>query len=89
MKTSLAAACTNGLGSAFDPLSGESMAESYRLEKLIFEDSDFEAMGWHDALVWSVVAIPEAFEYVVDLDYIFKWVEPALPLLGLAGHDGF
>ena len=47
------------------------MAESYRLEKPIFE-----AMSWHDALVWSVVAIPGAFEFAIDLDYIFKWVKP-------------
>ena len=34
-------------------------------------------MGWHDAIIWSIVADPYAFELMVDLDYIFEWVRPA------------
>lgn len=34
-------------------------------------------MGWHDATIWSMVASPETFEFMLDLDYIFKWVDPA------------
>lgn len=33
-------------------------------------------MGWHDATVWSIAANIDAFELLLDLDYIFKWVEP-------------
>ena len=33
-------------------------------------------MGWHDAKVWGLLANPEEWEYLVDLDYLFKWVRP-------------
>jgi len=50
--------------------------QSYSLEKRIWSDADFEEMGWHDATLWSMVANPETFEFLLDLDYIFKWVDP-------------
>ena len=49
----------------------------YQLEKQVWTDADFAVMGWHDATVWSMVADPENFEFLLDLDYIFKWVDPA------------
>lgn len=51
--------------------------EPYRLTKLVWSDTDFAALGWHDATIWAVAAIPEEYEFLLDLDYIFKWVEPA------------
>ena len=33
-------------------------------------------MGWHDASVWSFLANSDQFEFLLDLDYIFKWVKP-------------
>src|SRR5690554_2765054 len=33
-------------------------------------------MGWHDASIWSMVSNAAQFEYLLDLDYIFKWVHP-------------
>jgi hypothetical protein len=51
--------------------------ETYLPEKLIWSNEDFESMGWHDATIWSLVANPEAFELLVDIDYIFNWVHPA------------
>jgi len=50
--------------------------ESYRLDKARWDDSDFREMGWHDATLWSFVANPDQFEFLLDLDYIFKWVKP-------------
>lgn len=50
--------------------------EAFKLEKTIWDDSDFDVMGWHDATIWSTVANPDEFEFLVDLDYIFKWVQP-------------
>ena len=50
--------------------------ESYQLEKECWDDSDFPEMGWHDATVWSFHGNPEQFEFLLDLDYIFKWVKP-------------
>ena len=50
--------------------------ETYKLEKPIWDDGDFSKMGWHDSIVWSMLAIPDDFEFLFDLDYIFKWVHP-------------
>jgi hypothetical protein len=50
--------------------------EPYKLQKTVWEDSDFEIMGWHDTTLWSMVADLEKFEFLFDLDYIFKWVCP-------------
>ncbi len=33
-------------------------------------------MGWHDASIWSMFPNSAKFEYLFDLDYIFKWVDP-------------
>lgn len=50
--------------------------EQYQLTKRSWSESDFADLGWHDARIWAVAAIPEEFEFVLDLDYIFRWVEP-------------
>jgi hypothetical protein len=49
----------------------------FHLEKLVWDDQDFEVMGWHDATLWSTLAMRESYEFLVDLDYIFSWVPPA------------
>ena len=33
-------------------------------------------MGWHDNTIWSMLANIDDYEYLIDLDYIFKWVSP-------------
>jgi hypothetical protein len=53
------------------------MMDSYELEKSVWSDGDFAVMGWHDVTVWAIGTNPEAFELALDLDYIFKWVDPA------------
>jgi hypothetical protein len=50
--------------------------ESFNLEKHIWTQDDFKFMGWHDATIWSSFANTETYEFSLDLDYIFKWVEP-------------
>lgn len=50
--------------------------DAYALERLISTDADFAVMGFHDATVWSMTADTDAFEFLVDLDYLFKWVCP-------------
>jgi hypothetical protein len=52
--------------------------ETYPLEKLIWDDGDFEVMGWHDATIWAIHPDPDAHEFSLDLDYIFKWVDPGV-----------
>jgi hypothetical protein len=52
------------------------MSEQYHLEKALWTSDDFEIMGWHDSRVWAMVAAEESYEFAIDLDYIFKWVDP-------------
>ena len=49
---------------------------SYQLEKAVWTEGDFDQMGWHDAKVWGMLADTEAFEFALDLDYIFDWIHP-------------
>ncbi len=49
---------------------------AYELEKAIWTEKDFKVMGWHDSTVWSMLANTDYFEYLIDLDYIFKWIQP-------------
>ena len=50
--------------------------ETYELEQTSWTEGDFKTMGWHDVKVWGLLANPDEWEYIVDLDYIFKWVHP-------------
>ena len=49
------------------------MKNKYQIEKWVWNQNDFEEMGWHDCPIWAM-----AFDYHVkfDLDYIFNWVKP-------------
>jgi hypothetical protein len=51
--------------------------DSYELEKPIWDDRDFERMGWHDATIRGIAFGPGEFEVSFDIDYIFQWVHPA------------
>ena len=48
----------------------------YELEKKLWTETDFKSMGWHDASIWSMVSNADKYEYLIDLDYIFNWVQP-------------
>ena len=48
----------------------ESM-EMYKPEKLVWSESDFEIMGWHDCPIYGILF---ADNFALDIDYIFKWV---------------
>jgi hypothetical protein len=53
------------------------MNDKYSIEKLIWTQEDFEQMGWHDCKIWSFIANSYEYEFLIDLDYIFKWVQPS------------
>jgi hypothetical protein len=53
------------------------MPKAIKLEKLIWTESDFAKMGWLDSQIWSMYADDLAAEFVLDLDYILKWQDPA------------
>ena len=48
---------------------------TYELEKTLWTDQDFDLMGWHDAQIYAI-SFATDFEFVLDIDYIFKWVTP-------------
>lgn len=48
----------------------------YKVEKWVWTDADFDEMGWHDSRVHAMAFLPEDFELVFDIDYIFEWVQP-------------
>jgi hypothetical protein len=52
------------------------MTDIYKLEKWLWTECDFEIMGWHDSHVYAIAFLPEKFEIVFDIDYIFQWVNP-------------
>jgi len=33
-------------------------------------------MGWHDCRIHTMAADPDAFEFALDIDYIFEWFHP-------------
>lgn len=59
--------------------------EKYKLEKSIWNDEDFSQMGWHDCLIHSFATRifdekePWKNEFLLDVDYIFKWNQPIPP----------
>lgn len=46
------------------------------LTKWEWTDADFERMGWHDGQVHAFAAVPEAYEFLLDIDYIVRWEKP-------------
>ena len=50
--------------------------KQFELTKVIWTQDDFEIMGWHDSKIWGFLSNPDDFEYLIDLDYIFKWEHP-------------
>jgi hypothetical protein len=50
--------------------------ESDKIEKIVWTEADFDKMGWHDAHIWGMIANPDEFEYLIDMDYIFEWINP-------------
>lgn len=52
------------------------MGTSLDLEKLIWDESDFEQMGWHDSKIYAIAFEGEKFELALDIDYILKWLNP-------------
>jgi len=49
------------------------MKKQYQIEKWIWNQNDYEQMGWHDNPIWAI-AFDDNVKF--DLDYIFNWVKP-------------
>ncbi len=55
------------------------MTEPPKLEKAVWDHSDFDRMGWHDCTVHALAFEPNldgSGTLLVDLDYIMQWVQP-------------
>jgi hypothetical protein len=52
------------------------MSDSYELDKWTWTETDFSRMGWHDCHIHAIAFVPDQFEFVLDIDYIFQWVNP-------------
>ncbi len=50
------------------------ISKSYQLEKSVWTDVDFESMGWHDCMIYAF-CFGENNQLLLDIDYIFKWVQ--------------
>lgn len=52
---------------------------SFELSKSVWTEDDFEQMGWHDASVHAMAFSTDTFELLLDIDYIYAWVDPQPP----------
>lgn len=50
--------------------------EEYNLEKGTWTTNDFERMCWHDCKIYAIAFDKINFKLLIDIDYIFKWVDP-------------
>ena len=55
------------------------MHKIYKLEKWIWDDSDFDQMGWHDCKIHGFAFYSDDYELVLDMDYLFEWLNPVKP----------
>jgi hypothetical protein len=57
--------------------------QGHGLEKYLWTDADFDRMGWHDCYIHAFTSIIEPdelrFEFLLDIDYIVRWVVPDPP----------
>ncbi len=49
----------------------------YHLEKSVWTTDDFDQMGWHDAWIHAMSFDTATHKFLLDIDYIYEWVEPA------------
>jgi hypothetical protein len=51
----------------------EQSSKTYKLEKSLWTEEDFDVMGWHDCHIHAI-SFRDNFDLLFDIDYIFKWV---------------
>lgn len=45
-------------------------------DKHIWDENDFDKMGWHDSKIYAIAFEDDNFELMFDIDYILEWVNP-------------
>lgn len=53
--------------------------EPFELEKSIWSEADFDRMSWHDVHIHALAFSTETHEFLMDIDYMFAWVDPEVP----------
>lgn len=53
--------------------------EPFELNRSIWTERDFHQMGWHDVVIHGIAFDTDAFQLLLDIDYIFAWVDPEPP----------
>jgi hypothetical protein len=46
------------------------------MNKLIWNEEDFEKMSWHDNFIHALSYDPDENEFLLDIDYLFEWISP-------------
>jgi len=49
--------------------------ETYKLDKSLLTDVDFDNMNWHDSFIYALT-LGKKNELIFDIDYIFQWINP-------------
>ncbi len=52
------------------------MLEQPILERKVFNQADFELLGWHDSCIYSVAFNETTNNLIFNIDYIIKWIYP-------------
>jgi hypothetical protein len=55
------------------------LTDTFDLQKTIWTEADFEAMGWHDCRIHGMAFEHRTFELYLDIDYLFAWINPEPP----------
>lgn len=50
--------------------------QKFDLEKSVWTELDFEQMCWHECVIYAAAFLTETYELLLDIDYIFKWIDP-------------
>ena len=54
-------------------------SEIYTLQKAVWTEEDFDKMSWHDVYIHALTFGPRDREFILDIDYMFAWVEAEPP----------
>lgn len=52
---------------------------NYILEKTVWSEETFDQTSWYEVYIHAFASIPEAYEFLCDIDFILQWVEPTPP----------
>ena len=51
--------------------------QPFEVKKSLWTEQDFDEMGWHDVHIHALAFDSENFELLLDIDFLFAWVDPA------------